>query len=177
MDFKDVVGNRKSIRSYSNQIVEEEKLTGILEAARIAPSWANKQCCNYIVVKDKAKIEALAGMFFSWIKEAPIMLAACADPKESGVRNGMDYYLVDVGISMQQLVLAATSEGLGTCWIGAFDEAKVKKVLEVPENIKVVALTPVGYPAEESTKIKIGKKLIGAGKRRSLEEMVHKEKW
>jgi nitroreductase len=177
MDFKDVVANRKSVRSYSNQAVEEEKLTGILEAARIAPSWANKQCCNYIVVRDKAKIEALAGMFFSWIKEAPIILAACADPKESGVRNGMDYYLVDVGISMQQLVLAATSEGLGTCWIGAFDEAKVKKVLEVPKNVKVIALTPVGYPAEESMKIKIGKKLIGAGKRRSLEEMVHKEKW
>ena len=76
-------------------------------------------------------------------------LAACIDPKGSGSHNNMDYYLVDVGISMQQLVLAATDLGLGTCWISGFDEEKVKKVLEIPTNVRVVALTPLGYPAAD----------------------------
>ncbi|MFH1327333.1 MAG: nitroreductase family protein, partial [Candidatus Bathyarchaeota archaeon] len=145
MEFIDVVATRKSVRGYANKEVEEEKLTKILEAARMAPSWANKQCWNYIVVKEKAKIDELVGRNInSWLKKAPVIIVACGDPKESGSRNGMDYYLVDVAISMEHLVLAATNLGLGTCWIGFFDEAKVKQVLGVPENIKVVALTPLG---------------------------------
>ncbi len=178
MEFIDVVTARKSVRSYSSQEIEEETLNRILEAARLAPSWANKQCCKYIVVKDKAKIDAMASMLNSWLKQAPVIVAACADPKDSGARNGMDYFLVDVGISMQQLVLAATDLGLGTCWIGAFDEAKIKKILGVPEAVKVVALTPIGYPAEkEGFGGKLAKTLIGSGKRKPLEEMVHWDKW
>jgi len=178
MQFMDVVTARKSVRSYSNQEVEEEKLNKILEAARLAPSWANKQCCNYIVVKDKAKIEKMAGVLKSWLKPVPIIVAACADPKDSGSRNGMDYFLVDVGISMQQLVLAATDLGLGTCWIGAFDEAKTKKMLDVPENVKIVALTPIGYPADkEGFGSKLVKTLVGSEKRKPLKEMVHWNIW
>lgn len=178
MEFVDVVGLRKSVRSYSSQEVEAEKIIKILEAARLAPSWANKQCCKYIVVKDKTKIEAMASLLNSWLKQAPAIVAACADPKDSGSRNGMDYFLVDVGISMQQLVLAATDLGLGTCWIGAFDEGKIKKLLGVPENVKVVALTPIGYPADkEGVGGKLVKTLIGGGKRKPLEDMVHWDKW
>ncbi len=178
MEFMDVVSARKSVRSYSSQEVEEEKLTKILEAARLAPSWANKQCCKYIVVKDKAKIEAMASMLNSWLKQAPVIVAACADPKDSGSRNSMDYFLVDVGISLQQLVLTATAFGLGTCWIGAFDEAKIKKLLDVPANVKVVALTPIGYPADkEGFGGKLVKTLVGSGKRKPLDEMVHWDKW
>ncbi len=168
MDFMDVISARKSVRGYTDKPVEEEKLSKILEVARLAPSWANKQCCRYIVVKDKTKIQELSERF-DWLKKALVIIVACADPKDSGDRNGMNYYLVDVGISMQQLVLAATNLELGTCWIGAFDEAKVKKALGVPENIKVVAMTPLGYPAE--------KEGIGSGKRKPLEEIVHHEKW
>src|SRR5659263_134336 len=149
MEFKDVIAARKSVRSYADKPVEVEKLSQILEAARQAPSWANKQCCRYIVVKDKAKIQELAGGFNGWLKQAPVIVVACADPKDSGAHDSMNYYLVDVGISMQQLILAATDMELGTCWIGGFDEAKVKKALGVPENIKVVAMTPVGYPADK----------------------------
>jgi nitroreductase len=178
MEFMDAVANRKSCRSYSSQEVEEEKLNKILEAARLAPSWANKQCCKYIVVKDKAKIEAMAGVLKSWMKQVPVVVAACADPKDSGSRNGIDYFLVDVGISMQQLILAATDFGLGTCWIGAFDEAKIKKLLDVPANVKVVALTPIGYPADkEGFGGKLAKTLIGSGKRKPFEDMVHWDKW
>ncbi len=177
MEFMDVINARKSVRGYINKEVEDEKLTQILEAARWAPSWANKQCTNYILVKDKKKIEELASTFMGWIKQAPVVVVACADPKASGQRNGMDYYLLDVGISMQQLVLAATSLGLGTCWIGGFDEAKIKKALAVPENIKVVALTPVGYAGEAGLKSKVLRTTIGADKRKPLEEFVHKERW
>ena len=178
MDFMDVVAARKSVRSYADKPVEEEKLSKVLEATRLAPSWANKQCCRYIVVKDKAKIQELAGGLNGWLKQAPVIVVACADPKDSGDRNGMNYFLVDVGISMQQLVLAATDTGLGTCWIGAFDEAKVKKALGIPENIKVVAMTPLGYPADkEGLGSKLIKTVIGAGKRKALEDIVHQEKW
>jgi nitroreductase len=178
MDFMDVVAARKSVRSYADKPVEEEKLSKVLEATRLAPSWANKQCCRYIVVKDKAKIQELAGGLNGWLKQAPVIVVACADPKDSGDRNGMNYYLVDVGISMQQLVLAATDTGLGTCWIGAFDEAKVKKALGIPENIKVVAMTPLGYPADkEGLGSKLIKTVIGAGKRKPLADIVHQEKW
>jgi nitroreductase len=79
---------------------------------------------------------------------------------------------------MQQLVLAATDLGLGTCWIGAFDEAKVKKLLQVPENVKVVALTPLGYPAEkEGLRGKLARRFVAADKRKPIEAMVHREKW
>jgi nitroreductase len=178
MEFKDVIAARKSVRSYADKPVEVEKLSQILEAARQAPSWANKQCCRYIVVKDKAKIQELASGLNGWLKHAPVIVVACADPKNSGDRNGMNYFLVDVGISMQQLVLAATDMGLGTCWIGAFDEAKIKKALEIPENIKVVAMTPLGYPTDKEGLDSIFiKTVIGAGKRKPLEDIVHQEKW
>jgi nitroreductase len=177
MEFIDVVASRKSVRDYLEKEVEEEKLIKILEAARLAPSWANKQCCKYIVVKDKVKIAELSGTLVSWMKQAPVVIVACADPKESGSKNGMDYYLVDVGISMQQLVLAATNFGLGTCWIGGFDEVKVKKILEVPEKIKAVALSPLGYAADMGLRSKFIKTLGGTDKRKPLTEMVHQDKW
>lgn len=177
LEFIDVVISRKSVRDYSDKEVEEEKITQILEAARIAPSWANKQCCNFIVVKDKAKIGAMSVLLNLWLKNAPMVIAACADPKGSGTRNGMDYYLVDVGISMHQLILAATNAGLGTCWLAAFDEEKVKKVLEVPENVKVVALTPLGYSKESGLRNAITRKVAGSDKRKPLQEIVHREKW
>ncbi len=173
----DLVAARKSIRDYQNKPVEDEKLAKILEAAQRAPSWANKQCAKYVIVKDKKIVEELASSFIGWIKQAPIVVVACADPKGSGSRNGMDYYLVDVGISMEHLVLAAADQGLGTCWIGGFDEGKVKKTLQIPENVKVVALTPLGYPADLSMRSKLVRSSVGADKRKPLDEMVHREKW
>jgi len=141
------------------------------------PSWANKQCTRYIVIKEKKTIEELASTLIGWIKQAPIVIVACANPKDSGVHNNMDYYLVDVGISMEHLVLAATDQGLGTCWIGGFNEAKVKKTLQIPENIKVVALTPLGYPADLSMRSKLVRSASDAEKRKPIEDIVHKEKW
>ena len=178
MDFREVIATRKSIRSYSDKDIEEDKFTKIFEAAQRAPSWANKQCWSYILVKDKEKIKKLAsGLINSWMKHAKAIIVACGDPKKSGAKNGMDYYLVDVAISMEHLVLAATDLGLGTCWIGGFDEKKVKQILDIPENIKVIALTPLGYPTDETIRNKFIKKLIGSNKRKPLEEMVHHNSW
>jgi nitroreductase len=130
------------------------------------------------VIRDKAKREELAHDRFSpFLRQAPVVVAACADPKRSGSHNGMDYYLVDVGISMEHLVLAATDLGLGTCWIGGFDEPKVKKTLGVPNNMKVVALTPLGYPADERPKSESAEQSLGNKKRKPLDEMVHRDKW
>jgi nitroreductase len=177
MEFMDVVAARKSVRDYLEKEIEQEKLDAVFEAARLAPSWANKQCCNYILVTNKEKIEELASGFVGWIKKASAVIVACADPKDSGSRNGMDYFLVDVGISMQQLILAATNFGLGTCWIGGFDEQKVKKILEVPQNVKVVALTPIGYSANAGLRSKLIKTLVGTDKRKPMSEFLHKDKW
>ena len=178
MEFKDVISKRKSVRSYSDKEIEEEKIIKIFEDAQLAPSWANKQCWNYILVKDKEKIKQLSsGLINSWMKHAKAIIVACGDPKKSGSRNGMDYYLVDVAISMEHLVLAATDLGLGTCWIGGFNEAKVKKILNIPEKIKVVALTPIGYPTKENIRNKVAMKLIGSNKRKKMEKIIHYEAW
>lgn len=178
MELTHVLSLRKSVRDYSNKMVEPEKINKILESAILAPSWANKQCCRYVVVTEKSKIKKLGGLINSWIKNAPVVIVACADPKDSGSRNGMDYYLLDVGISMQQLILAATDLELGTCWIGGFTETKVKKILQIPDNIKVVAMTPVGYSKEKTSfTSKISKKIIGSDKRKAFNQIVHKEKW
>jgi nitroreductase len=123
-------------------------------------SWANKQCYKYVVVRDKAKIQELAGGYNGWLKKAPVVLAACADPKESGSHDCMDYYLVDGGHFDAELVLAATYLGLGTCWIGGFEESKIKRILMVPGKIGAVALTPVGYPADASLRSKITKTIV-----------------
>lgn len=148
MEFYDVVKQRKSVRRYASQKVPEEALLRMLEAARLAPSWGNRQCTRFIVVDDAA----LAGKIVSNVARAfnaQVMIVACADPGQSGHREGKDYYLVDVAISMEHLVLAATAEGLGTCWLGGmFDEQTVKKELGIPDEMRVVAITPVGYPAE-----------------------------
>lgn len=178
MDFIELVQTRKSIRDYLDKPVEEETLKKIFEAARLAPSWANKQCCQYVVVKNKDKIQELAGGYNSWLKQAPIIVVACADPKSSGSHDDMDYYLVDVGISLQQLILAATSFGLGTCWIGGMNENMIKKILEIPDNIKVVAMTPLGYPAESSLRSTLARKvLVNSDSRKPLEKIIHSEKW
>lgn len=182
MDFVDLVRARKSVRQYSDQVVEDDKVDKILEAARLAPSWVNKQCWRYIVVRNKETIAEIAtkgtGIYNSWLKKAPVVIVACANPKDSGSRNGIDYYLIDVGISMEHIMLQAADLGLGSCWIGGFDEKEIKRILGIPENLKVVALTPIGYPANDPGMMsKVTKFFIGSAKRKPLEEIVHKEKW
>jgi nitroreductase len=149
----DIIEKRKSIRSYKPQEVSEEDLNYVLEAFRKAPSAKNLQPWKLIVVRDRKKIDdlAVACNNQTFLKQAPLLIVACAlENKAYGKLGGyMNSFPVDIGIAMEHLILAATEKGLGTCWIGAFNEKLVKDVLDIPDNVRVVALTPLGYPAEE----------------------------
>jgi nitroreductase len=162
MELLEVVRKRRSIRKYKPDPVPEEKIMYVLEAARLAPSWGNMQCWHYIVVTDESLKSKITQ--HDWATKAPVIIVGCADPKKSGKKHGQDYYMLDMGISMEHLILAATEQGLGTCWIGYyFDEKTVKKALNIPKRFKVVAVTPLGYPDEEKGEVK---------ERKTLEEIV-----
>ena len=166
MDFMDLVKKRRSIRKYKPEPVPKEDIEYILEAARQAPSWANRQCWRYIVVSDEAIRKKIT--MREWAAKAPIVIVGCGDPTKAGNLDGRPYYMLDMGISMEHLVLAAAEKGLGTCWIGGqFDEKVVREALGVPESHRVVALTPLGYPDESPA----------AKDRKPLTELVTWEKW
>ncbi len=147
MDFYDVVKNRRSYRMYKSDIPSKEIIEKILDAARLAPTWANMQGVEYIIVQDPEKVKLIWRAVGQRKKfaEAPMYIVGIIPEKGSGANaNGEKYYGLDVGICFEHLILAATAEGLATCWIGWFNEGKVKKVLEIPEEYRVMALTPLG---------------------------------
>ena len=149
MEFADVISKRRSIRKYKSDPVPEKEIEYILEAARLAPSWANSQCWKFIVVTDPEVKAELAKAGNDWIANAPAIVTVCADPAKPGTKGDQEYYMLDVGIAMEHLILAAADRGLGTCWIGAFNEEEAKAALGIPDNMRVVASTPLGYPDEE----------------------------
>lgn len=152
MKVLDVIQKRRSVRKYKEDPIPEKALMRVLEAARLAPSGKNFQPWKFIIVKDKALKEKLAqasaGQFF--MAEAPIIIVGCGFPDNCYARMGryMKSWSVDVTIALEHLILQAQEEGLGTCWIGSFEEEEVKAILNIPENVKVLALTPLGYPEE-----------------------------
>lgn len=150
MDVLTAIQKRRSIRKYSSMPVEEEKLYKVLEAVRLAPSASNSQQWKFIVVKDddtRARLaEAAGGQMF--IKQAPVIIVACGLEPDRIMFCGQPRYTVDISIAVSFLILEACEQGLGTCWIGHFDERKVKEILGIPGNVRVVAMTPLGYPAE-----------------------------
>lgn len=181
MDFYDVVKNRKSVRNYTGQKVPEEVLLRIVEAARLAPSWANKQCWRFVIVDDPELIARLSQARTQSFG-APMMVVLCADPVQSGQREGKDYYLVDAAISMEHLVLAAAAEGLGTCWVaGRLEEAAIRQALGVPDNLRVVAVSPLGYPSDGGIGGKIQDKIIrttiSANSRKPLSEIAFRNRY
>jgi nitroreductase len=166
MEFMEVIRSRRSIRKYKKTPVSKEDIAYILEAARLAPSWANKQCWRYIVVTDEELKRKILKK--DWSAEAPVVIVGCADPSKSGRRDWKPYYMLDMGISMEHLILAARDRGLGTCWLeGQFDEKVVRKTLNIPRNYRVVSITPLGYPDEEPP----------AKERKSVEELYSWNKW
>jgi nitroreductase len=153
MDFYDAVRKRLSVRSYKPDPVPEDVLNRILEAGRLAPSAKNYQPWKFIVVKDAAIRQALvpACRGQGSVGQAPVVICGCAI--EEQVWKGMGGYwsaeAVDITIALEHMILAAAAEGLGTCWIGAFLEAEVRKVLAIPDGVKPIALTPLGYAARD----------------------------
>ena len=151
MNVMEAVETRQSVRAYEDKPVEPEKLERILEAARLAPSAKNRQEWRFIVVQDEARRRALveAANGQSFVGEAPVVIAACGVDTEYRMPCGHPAFSIDVAIALEHIALQACEEGLGTCWIGAFNEAKVKEILGVPEDVCVVELMPLGYPADE----------------------------
>jgi nitroreductase len=164
MQVSEAIRTRRSIRAYKPDPVPEEVLRQVLEAARLAPSAGNRQPWLFVVVRDPAVKERLREAYAAeWFVRAPVIICACGLPNRAYTRaDGKNFVEVDVTIAMDHLVLAAWELGLGTCWIGAFDPAKVKEILALPREVEPLALTPLGYPAEEPA----------AKPRRPLEEIV-----
>lgn len=167
MELLELIAKRRSVRRYKPDAVPEADIKYILEAARLAPSWANTQCWHFVVVTDEDVKAKVGQAGFRWTARTPVIIVACADAAKVGAKKDQEYYLVDIGIVMEHLILAATERGLGTCWIGGFDEAVVQKALGVPENIRVVAYTPLGYPDEAPD----------AMSRKSFEEIVSRNQY
>ncbi len=174
-DIINVISDRRSIRTYEQRDVPEEKLNTILEAVRWSPSWANTQCWELIVTRDKTIKENLRETLFpknpaaNAITQAPLIFAVCGKLNSSGYYNGVaptkfgDWFMFDLGILTQTLCLTAHELGLGTVIVGLFDHDKAKKVINVPDGYELVALIPVGYPAKSSS----------APKRKELNDFVH----
>lgn len=147
MSLLDVILNRRSIRSYENKEIPQEILRQVLEAGRQAPSAANRQPIRFIVVTNsEAKNEFSKSLFGKHIKNAPVVVVGCAD--EKSFLTGK-WAAVDTTIALQNIVIAALTFGIGSCWIGSFSEQKVKELLKIPDEWKVVALLTLGYPAEQ----------------------------
>ena len=179
MDLMDAIKGRRSIRKYKPDLVPEEALQTVMEAVRWAPSWANTQCWEVIVVKDpKVKSELSTALpkgnpALSSMTEAPLVLVLCGKKGISGYYKGQpvtekgDWLMFDTGVAMENLCLAAHTLGLGTVVIGMFDHRKAAEILGVPQNVEVVAMTPLGYPASEGP----------APRRKEIAEFVHYEKY
>lgn len=169
MEFQELIENRYSVRSYQDKVVEDDKVRRVLEAARIAPTAANKQPFSLIVVKTRGREEDLKSIYHAdWFSEAPLVICACAIPSKGWTRrDGRCYVDVDVAIAMDHLILAAADLGLGTCWIAAFDSQAARKILKLPEEVEPLIFTPLGYPADES----------GTKTRKELKELVRYEHW
>ncbi len=170
MDVIDAIKTRKSVRGYQNRLVEDKKLNLVLEGGRLAPSAGNRQEWRFVVVRDletrKKLAEAAGGQTF--IAKAPVVIAACAETDGHVMRCGQLSYPIDVAIALDHMSLTAVELGLGTCWVGSFEEEKVKEILGIPKRVRVVELMSLGYPIDQSPLEK---------KRLTLDTIVKYEHW
>jgi nitroreductase len=170
MDFSELIQRRYSVRAYKPDPVEDDKLAQVLEAARLAPTAANRQPFQVIVIYTAGR-EAELGRIYGkeWFTQAPLVVCVCAVLDQGWVRrdDGKRHTDVDAAIVMDHIVLAAADLGLGTCWIAAFNPAAAREVLGLPEGVEPVVFTPLGYPADQPK----------PKKRKPLSELVRYERW
>lgn len=181
MDTSTTIFTRHSVRTFRPDPIPEETLSEILEAGRLAPSAQNKQPWRFIVITEPARIKELVfhcgliGLSNFFIRSAPCVIIACAETKNNLHINGQDYYLVDTAIAFQQMMLMAWSHGIGSCWLAAFSEKRVRQYLEIPPSWRVVALSPFGYPAEKKTlHAKLVSSYARSTDRKAIEEIVRR---
>lgn len=169
MDFTSLIHARYSVRAYKPDPVEEGTLRKVLEAARMAPTAANNQPFQFIVVRTQGREQELRRIYNrDWFVNAPLVICGCGIPEKAYVgRDGTNYAVVDVIIAMDHLILAATDLGLGTCWVGAFDPPATRQVLGLPDEVLPVIFTPLGYP-DDTPQPK---------ERKPLDELVRYDRW
>ena len=181
MDTLEVIHKRASLKlQLSGRQIEPEKIKIILDAARVAPSARNQQPWRFVVVRDKKLIETLVDRAFTEVnrvaKQAPVIIAACANPADDTVINGKEYYLFDLGLAVENMVLAATDIGLVTHIMAGIDEDELKKVLGIPAEVRSIVSVVVSYPPtgsyDEAAKDKLGQRT-----RKSISEIVYANKW
>jgi nitroreductase len=169
MEVFEAISKRKSIRKYQDKGIEDYKLDKILESARIAPSAANRQEWKFIVVKNQQTrdklVEAANGQKF--VGQAPVTIVACSTESERVMPCGQYAYTVDLSIAVSFMILEATELGLGTCWLGAYNEDAVKEILDIPEEITTVAMFTLGYADDGSV----------STPRKAIDEIVCYEKY
>ena len=161
MDVNELIAQRYSVRAYEHRDIEPDKLERVFQAFALAPTAANRQPVGLIVIQTKGHEFELKRIYSAeWFtSQAPMVLIGCIVPAQAWQRrDGRNYADVDIAIAMDHLILAATAEGLGTCWIGAFDPDAAREVLSLPEGVEPVVMTPLGYPAD-SPRPKLRKKL------------------
>ena len=169
MDVLETIAARYSVRGYKPDPVDAETVRTVLEAARAAPTAANRQPFRLIVIHTEGREEELARVYGRrWFVQAPLIIAVVAVPAEAWRRmDDKPYDEVDATIAMDHLVLAAASLGLGTCWVAAFDPEAAREVLGLPDDVEPLAFTPLGY----------AEKARSQTARRPLEELVKYERW
>ncbi len=169
MEYLDLIRNRYSGRAYTPDPVEDDKLQQVLEAARLAPTAANRQPFQIIVIHTKGRQAELQRIYArEWFSQAPLLLCGVGVPRYSWVREDNRRYLdVDVAIVMDHLILAAANLGLGTCWVAAFNAIAAREILKLPDEVEPLIFTPLGYPADQ----------IGIKERKPLSELVRYEHW
>jgi nitroreductase len=169
MEFAELIRTRYSVRAYKPDPIDDDVLNQVLEAARLAPTAANRQPLQLIVIPTAGREAELRRIYNrDWFVQAPLVICACGIPAQGWVRNdGKNYTDVDVALVMDHLILAATELGLGTCWVGAFDPTAARQVLALPEGVEPIVFTPLGYPADRPK----------PKKRKALSELVRYERW
>lgn len=155
LEVFEAIKTRRSIRAFTNEEVSEEEVRKLIDAARHAPSAGNIQPWEFVIVRDPERKHrlAVAALNETFIEEAPVVIVVCANEVQSGLGYGARgialYCLQDTAAATQNMLLAACALGLGTCWVGAFYEEDVRKVVKVPKGVRPVAIVPVGHPAEK----------------------------
>lgn len=151
METLEAINQRRSVRKYLDKPVEFEKVTTIIDAARKAPSAGNLQDWNFIIVIDKELIRQVASYSIEqyWIQTAPIVIIVCGLPEKHemyyGLRGKRLYNVQDCAAAIQNILLSATDLGLGTCWIGAFEEEKLRALFAIPPDVRPQAVITMGY--------------------------------
>ncbi len=181
METPETIRKRASLKTHlSAREVEQEKITRILDAARLAPSAGNKQPWRFIVVQGREAIEALVSGSFSEgnqeAKKAPVIIIACANPKDDFTSRGQELYLFDVALAVENMILAATDLGLVTHLMANLSESKLKNILGIPDEVRFVIATPLAYPDENSYE-EAAKERLEQRTRKDLHELASANRW